>query len=505
MTEENISKLCLDLLYSKHEESSDEIIDSTLSELKKMWSEYGCAAVFGELSKIWSLPKAITFFNSIDMGTSNVGKIATIATHYRRCYNGGIERVQAQLMNLWVQMGYKVVLFTEEPENELDYLYPDSVKRIIISSPNDIGERLTALEQACIKEQVDLYVNHNWDNSSVLWECMTLKIHNIPFVQYVHGHFAWNIWVNKNSLYQPELFKICDLVLSLSETNARFYQLCGCRSYMVQNPIPEDLVNNTEVSKLNSKHILMVGRLSIEKHPMDVLEIFKNVLTEVDDAVLDIVGGDDYDFFSKITSFVEKNNIQKSVVIHGPKNQSEIAEFYKKSACVVFTSEMEGYPMVILESKAYGLPLVMYELSYLSLVKDGKGIVSVKQGDIQAMSTSIIKLLKDKEYRMKLGKQARESFVSFNAYDIAGAWTQIFKLCLERESVVDNPAYFNPNDIPYADKFIEPMLLDKIKKGYDYVVENNYYYQVGRKMLAFPRAIKHMLSAVKGTLKYGKK
>ena len=156
MTEENISKLCLDLLYSKHEESSDENIDSTLSELRKMWSEYGCAAVFGELSKIWSLPKAITFFNSIDMGTSNVGKIATIATHYRRCYNGGIERVQAQLMNLWVQMGYKVVLFTEEPENELDYLYPDSVKRIIISSPNDIGERLTALEQACIKEQVDL-------------------------------------------------------------------------------------------------------------------------------------------------------------------------------------------------------------------------------------------------------------------------------------------------------------------------------------------------------------
>lgn len=46
---------------------------------------------------------------------------------------------------------------------------------------------------------------------------------------------------------------------------------------------------------------------------------------------------------------------------------------------------------------------------------------------------------------------------------------------------------------------------DKIKKGYDYVVENNYYYQFGRKILAFPRAIKHMLSAVKGTLKYGKK
>ena len=505
MVEEKLSKLCSNLAYSQNEEFSNEIINSTIHELKKLWNWYGYAKVFGELSKSWNLPKAITFFNRIDLSINSSGKISTIATHYRRCYNGGIERVQAQLMNLWVQMGYKVVLFTEEPENDLDYAYPDSVKRILIPSPDKIVERLSILERACIEEKVDLYVNHNWDNSSVLWECMTLKMLHIPFIQYVHGHFAWNIWMNRNSLYQPELFKLCNLVLSLSETNARFYQLCGCKSYMVQNPIPKDLIENKDVSCLNSKHILMVGRLSIEKHPMDALRIFKIVHEKVPNAVLDIVGGDDYDFIPRISSYIEQNDLKRAVIIHGKKIQSEIAEFYKNSACVIFTSEMEGYPMVILESKAYGLPLIMYELPYLSLVKDGKGVVSVKQGDIDAMAKSIIKLLNNDEYRINLGKEARESFETFKAYDIESTWEKIITLCSTGEYSPNDLAYFNPDNVMYADKFIEPMLLDSIKKGYDYVVETNFYYKFGRKILQIPRKLKHVLLAMKGVLKHGEK
>lgn len=505
MAERNLAKICSELAYSKYDELSDEIFDSTVSVLKPLWSKYGYAAILGELSKIWPLSKAIPFFNKVNLNTNNLGEIQTIATHYRRCYNGGIERVQAQLMNLWVQMGYNVVLFTEEVENKLDYPYPPTIKRIIIPAPDKIVERLFVLQKACIEEKVDLYVNHNWGNPTVIWECMILKMIHIPFVQYIHGHFAWNIWTNKDSLYQPEIFKLCDLVLSLSETNARFYQLCGCKSYMVQNPVPEDIANNTEVSKLDSKHILMVGRLSVEKHPMDAVKIFKNVHDEIPDAVLDIVGGDDYDFIPQIIAYAEQNNFRDSVVLHGRKLQSEVAEFYKKSACVIFTSEMEGYPMVVLESKAYGLPLIMYELPYLSLVKDGKGIITAKQGDIVTMAENTIKLLKDDEYRMDLGKQAKESFNLINAYDLESTWKSIITLCSPGEHFVDDPAYFNPADVPYADKFIEPMLLDGMKKGYDHILVSNFYYQVGRKVLKFPRKVKHTITAVKGAFKNGNK
>lgn len=501
----NLAKICSELAYSVNDTLSDEIFNSTIDEIRNIGKKYGYATLFGELSKIWPISKAVSFFSKADFDLGMAHNIKTIATHYRRCYSGGVERVQAQLMNLWVEMGYNVVLFTEEPENELDYQYPHSVKRIIIPTGDKITERLETLQRTCIEEKVDLYVSHNWVSPSIIWECMTLKMIPIPFIQYIHGNFAWNIWTSRENLYQPEVFKQSNLVLSLSETNARFYQLCGCRSYLVQNPIPEDLINSDKVSKLDSKHILMVGRLSAEKHPMDALKIFKLVHDKIPEAVLDIVGGDDGDFASQICNYVERNKLQRSVLYYGKKIQSEVAEFYQKSACVIFTSEMEGYPMVILETKAYGLPLVMYELPYLSLVRDGKGVITAKQGDIASMAENIVKLLQNDDYRLNLGKEAKESFNTVINYDIKSAWNNIITLCTLGEHAIKDVAYYNPAEVTYADRFIEPMLFDGIKKGYEEILTSNLYYQAGRKILKFPRKLKKLLSALKGIIKHGKK
>lgn len=103
-----IRKMCEELAYSKNSELSDEIFNATVSSLRLMWSKYGYAIVFGELSQIWSLEKAVPFFKKINLKTNSRNKIRTIATHYRRCCNGGVERVQAQLMNLWSGGGTKL-------------------------------------------------------------------------------------------------------------------------------------------------------------------------------------------------------------------------------------------------------------------------------------------------------------------------------------------------------------------------------------------------------------
>lgn len=505
MSSQNLAKSCQELPYSNCDALTNEIYDSTINALRELLGQYDYSSVLGELSKIWPHSKAIPFFSKIKSLTpprsehsfdSSLSHL-TIATQYIRCYSGGIERVQAQLMNLWVEMGHHVICFTEEPENELDFPYPPSVKRIIIPTSESIIERLHTLHESCLAEHVDLYVNHNWGNPSVLWECILLKLLGIPFIQYIHGFFTWSIWGSKENLYQPELFKLCDLVLSLSETNARFYQLCGCNSYMVQNPIPNDLANNTFVSPLDAKHILMVGRLSPEKQPMDCLKIFKLVHDQIPDAVLDIVGDDECNYISQINTFISDNGLEKNIMVHGKKNQAEVANFYKNASCFIFASEMESYSMVILEAKSYGLPIVMYELPYLTLVKDGKGILTANQGDIHTMADHLIRVLSDGSYRRNLGKEARESFNFFNTYDIVGSWQNIISLSVCGSLLYENDAYFNPADVTYADKFIEPMLLDAMKKGYDHIVPPKIDYHVGHMILKYPRKLKALLSKIK--------
>ena len=502
----DLDKLCRKIPYTKSKILTDEIYDQSANTLKELWARFGYSDVLGKLSEIWPSWKAIPFFEKYTLSISrNLSRPAdshkVIATYYKRIYNGGVERVLAQLMNLWVyEMGYRVILFTEEPENKLDFSYPPSVKRVIIPTADRMQERLFIIQRTCIDEGVNLYINHMWHHESVLWELLLLKMIHIPFAVYVHGNFSSFIWKSKHGLYQPELFKMCDVVLSLSETNARFFQLCGCKSYMVQNPIPEDLSNNTVVSSLSSNHVLMIGRLSAEKHPMDCLNIFKLVHDSVPDAILDIVGGDDNGnyYTSQMNIFVKENNLDSCVIFHGKKKQTEIAEFYKKSSCVILTSEMEGYGMVILEAKAYGLPLVMYELPYLTLVKDGRGILNAKQGDIQTMADNLIKVLSDDSLRFKLGKEARESFESFKAYDLAGAWENVISIATEGKPHHEDKAYFNPEDTFDADEFVVPMLLDAMKKEYDNMFCE---YRIGKKLLQYPRMAKAIIMKIKRTLK----
>ncbi|MBQ7629882.1 MAG: hypothetical protein IJS81_06680 [Selenomonadaceae bacterium] len=51
-------------------------------------------------------------------------KIRTIALYYWRIYSGGIERVLSIIIPIYLEMGYRVVLFTDEYEPDLEYALP---------------------------------------------------------------------------------------------------------------------------------------------------------------------------------------------------------------------------------------------------------------------------------------------------------------------------------------------------------------------------------------------
>lgn len=487
-----------DLPYSHSADLSDEVRASTLAGLEKMWAQYGYADVLGELNHQWPLDKALSFFEKMQFETQKPRTIRTIATLYHRGYNGGIERVQAQLMSLWIKMGYRVVFFSEELANPLDFPYPSTVKRILIPKTTDIPARLLAIQKGIEEEKVDVLINHNWSDCLALWEVMLLKLMDVPYITYVHAHFSWAFPWGKTSLYLPRIHKLCNVVLALSETNARFFQLCGCNTYLVENPVPEDLKQVRQTAPLESRRILMIGRIAREKYPMEAIRIFKLVHDACPDAVFDIVGADGGNYVPQMMEYCRENQLSDSVIFHGPKQYDAVNQFLHDSACMLFTSKMEGYPMVLLEAKAHGLPTAMYDLSFLTLVKDKKGILTAPIGDIRGVADNIIRLLRDDVLRQNCGRAAREDFELHSAYDLAGAWKDIFTLA-GHSGAVTSKAYYNPEDVPEADRFIEPGLLEAVAKGYDNLcneMNGRTDCRVGRAVLKIPRLIKHTLEGI---------
>ena len=105
----------------------------------------------------------------------------------------------------------------------------------------------------------------------------------------------------------------------------------------------------------------------------------------------------------------------------------DIASYYENAAVHLVTSQTEAFPLILLESKAHGVPCVLYDLPNLELLRTGGGAIKVKQRDTRAAARAIVRILGNDVYRKDMGQAARESVEKFMAeVDISKAWTEIF-------------------------------------------------------------------------------
>lgn len=504
---DEIKKACENLERNDIAQYKDDST-KTINNLFQLFDDYGYAGVLAALSSTRTIAQTLDLFEKIEWNKDNPKEIKTIGTHYSRMYNGGIEMVLANLMRLWVNMGYRVVLFTDEEANNLDYPYPSEVKRIVISPVNDMLNRLLKLEKSILEEEIDVFVNHAWLNRNVIYENILCRLLHIPYIVHIHGLYT-AICESGNYCYDSyRVFRQCSLVISMTEVNAKYYQMCGCKSYLVQNPIPDKL-QNIDISEFDkrcgNKHILWIGRIAGGKRIEDAIECFRLVKNDVSDAVLDVVGTGDLEYIRRIKELCARYQLGDSVIFHGYKKDT--TKYYMNSALMLMTSEREGYSIVLLESKAYGLPCVMYSLPYLTLVKDKKGILTTNIGNISKLAEHVVTILRDDEMRKKLSSESRESFEVLKTYNLQAVWKEIFAFSQGNQTVETSERYYDPNVVPESETEMLPMLMDEYKSSEQQMIESmiasfesNHDYKVGHMILKFPRVVLRGLRRLKQSL-----
>ena len=75
-------------------------------------------------------------------------------------------------------------------------------------------------------------------------------------------------------------------------------------------------------------------------------------------------------------------------------------------------------------------------MPYLECLRDKKGYVAVKQGNIKAAANAVIKLLVNDEFRKVMGQEARNSIEEFYNFDIASEWEKVFQIVIEGSNTV---------------------------------------------------------------------
>lgn len=372
------------------------------------------------------------FRRSVDIEATKIDYKQTIGLMVDKYYGGGIEKAVSLLLPLYVNNGHKVVLITDSYKPEVEYSIPQGVIRHIMhySAEGNVQERLDELVACVTENHIDIMCFHSgYTRIATFYEMLRLKLQNVAVLMEAHSAFLALIAEHKDiAKSYADMFMMSDRLIVLSEVDRLFWESLGCNCTYIQNPVDDSTGKkvNKNIKSSSSPIIVWVGRLvQTPKRIFDTIPIMKKVVKKIPYAKLRIVGSADEQWvYQSLIRQIEENNLKDNIELCGYK--SDVDEVYGDADLVLITSSSESFCNVIMESKIRGIPIVMYELPWLELLKVGNGYVAVEQGNTSAVAEAIVKLLCEDKLRKQMGVDSRKSIEPFIKHDVYLDWKQVF-------------------------------------------------------------------------------
>lgn len=178
-------------------------------------------------------------------------------------------------------------------------------------------------------------------------------------------------------------------------------------------------------SALDHKKVIVVGRQAYQKGYDLLLSAWKKVIDERPDWQLEIYGKKDAN--QNLESLADALGITKNVCFLNP--EKNIEQKYLESSIYVMSSRFEGFGVVLIEAMACGVPCVSFNCNYgpSDIIHNEVDGCLVENGNIDALASTILKLIKDENLRKTMGIKAKENVKRYLPLTIVKQWDELFK------------------------------------------------------------------------------
>ena len=177
----------------------------------------------------------------------------------------------------------------------------------------------------------------------------------------------------------------------------------------------------------SSRKLITVGRFDSQKGYDYLSKVAITVLSRYPDWHWDIYGSGDDQIKQDLITELDKGGVLSQVHFKGNVNGTH--NIYPGHAIYVMTSRYEGLPLVLLEAKQYGLPIVSFNCPTgpAEIVLDGENGYLIDNFDISQMSQKIIELIENNELRLRFSRNSMLDTDKFNKKKIIKQWIELIE------------------------------------------------------------------------------
>lgn len=176
------------------------------------------------------------------------------------------------------------------------------------------------------------------------------------------------------------------------------------------------------------KVVLMVHRLSpVRKTDIYIPSIFESEKFIKAKATLVIIG--DGPEKKLLESLIEKSPVKDHIKLLGPKPNNEVQDYYKAADIFVNPSYTEGFPRVVIEAMACGLPVVATNAGgTIDIFGEQQRKYIVERTKIEEFREALIEIIYDNDKLAKLSRENLKRVKRFSTESVSDMYIQeIFK------------------------------------------------------------------------------